>query len=156
MRKRGYSFSSERSDFISSLYFPLNVGRISGNTRVVTMAQTTIKPVAIKYISRHPNISPTIPLITREASIPVNRPETTSPTFRPLFSGFEYNAAIGMKICGITEQIPVKREAVRTMWILGANAMLSREMIRMEKFMMMIFFRWNMSPSGITNNSPIA
>ena len=47
---------------------------------------------------RHPQYSPMMPLMTREPNIPVSKPLTIIPTFRPLFSGFENWEAIGMKI----------------------------------------------------------
>ena len=69
-----------------------------------------MSPAAAKYISRQPKSSPTTPLTTREARIPVSKPERTIPTLRFLYSGREYCAASGMKICGMTEQTPVTSE----------------------------------------------
>lgn len=45
----------------------------------------------------------------------VSRPDMTMPTLRPLFSGRENWEAIGTKICGIMEQIPVMSEAPHMM-----------------------------------------
>ena len=84
---------------------------MSGRTFRTIMAHSSIMPAAMKYISRQPNASPINPLITREASMPVSKPEMTTPTLRPLFSGRENCEAIGTKICGIMEQIPVMSEA---------------------------------------------
>ena len=53
---------------------------------------------AIKNMARHPKYSPTIPLNTLEAKMPVNNPDMIIPTFRPLFLGVEYWAAIGTNI----------------------------------------------------------
>ena len=87
---------------------------MSGSTFRTTKAQIHISPAAIKYISRHPNSSPTQPLTTLEANIPVSRPEITTPTLRPLCSGREYWEAMGTNIWGIMEQTPVTKEAAQT------------------------------------------
>lgn len=100
--------------------------------------------------------SPTMPLTTREARIPVSSPERIIPTFFPLVSGVEYCAARGMNIWGITEQAPVSREANSIRWILGAKAMVSSETTRMEIFTRIIFLLRYKSPSGMMNNSPMA
>ena len=73
--------------------------------------------------------------------MPVSSPDTTIPTFLPLFSGRENWEAIGMNICGITEQMPVRSEAHRMTWMLGAIAITSNETINMEKLVRMIRFR---------------
>lgn len=65
-------------------------------------------------------ISPTTPLTTRDDNIPVSRPDTTIPTFFPFVSGVENCAATGINICGIIEQIPVKREAMKIRFIFFA------------------------------------
>ena len=98
-----------------SKYFPWNVGCMSGSIFSTAMAHSIIIPAAMKYISRQPSTSPTNPLMTREASMPVSRPDMTMPTLRPLFSGQENWEAIGTKICGIMEQIPVMSEAPHMM-----------------------------------------
>lgn len=111
IRNWGYSITNENKDFIRSLYFPLKLHGISGSTRMIMMRHITIIPAATKKINRHPKYSPTIPLTTREAKIPVSNPDTIMPTFLPLVLGVENCAAMGIKICGITEQMPVSREA---------------------------------------------
>ncbi len=88
---------------------------MSGSTFNTTMAHSNIIPAAMKYISRQPSTSPTNPLTTRDASIPVSNPEMTTPTFRPLFSGRENCEAIGTNIWGIMEQMPVMSDAAQMM-----------------------------------------
>ena len=117
IRNWGYSITNENKDFIRSLYFPLKLHGISGSTRMIMMRHITIIPAATKKINRHPKYSPTIPLTTREAKIPVSNPDTIMPTFLPLVLGVENCAAMGIKICGITEQMPVSREANKMRWI---------------------------------------
>ena len=79
-----------KQGFHQSTVSPLERRTMSGSTFRTTKAQMHISPAAIKYISRHPNSSPTQPLTTLEANIPVSRPEMTTPTLRPLCSGREY------------------------------------------------------------------
>ena len=56
---------------------------------MIMMRHITIIPAATKKINRHPKYSPTIPLTTREAKIPVSNPDTIMPTFLPLVWGGE-------------------------------------------------------------------
>ena len=88
---------------------------MSGSTFNTTIAHSNIIPAAMKYISRQPSTSPTNPLTTRDASIPVSNHEMTTPTFRPLFSGRENCEAIGTNIWGIMEQMPVMSDAAQMM-----------------------------------------
>lgn len=113
--ERGYSLTNEKRDFISPEYLPWKVGCMSGSTFNTTIAHSNIIPAAMKYISRQPSTSPTNPLTTRDASIPVSNPEMTTPTFRPLFSGRENCEAIGTNIWGIMEQMPVMSDAAQMM-----------------------------------------
>ena len=114
IRNWGYSITNENKDFIRSLYLPLKLHGMSGSTRMMMMTHITIIPAATKKMNRHPKYSPIIPLTTREARIPVSNPDTIIPT---LVSGVENWAAMGIKICGITEQMPVSREANKMRWI---------------------------------------
>jgi len=84
---------------------------MSGNTFITTKAHTSIRPDAMKYMARQPSTSPTTPLTTREARMPVSSPEMTMPTLRPLCSGRENCEAIGTNICGIIEPTPVRNDA---------------------------------------------
>ena len=156
MRSCGYSFTKANRDFIRSLYFPWKLVWISGRTFNTTIAQINIMPAAMWYISRQPISSPINPLTTREARIPVNSPDKTIPTFLPLCSGRENCAAMGMNICGIMEQTPVRNEAMSIRWKLRVKAIVKREKIRTVKLTRMIFFRWYKSPKGVMNNSPAA
>ena len=88
---------------------------MSGSTLRVMAAQTIIKAAAMKYMARQPSQSPTKPEMTREARMPVKRPDMTMPTLRLLCSGRENCEAMGTKICGMTEQIPVTSEAAQMM-----------------------------------------
>ena len=112
IRNWGYSITNENKGFQSRITynfpFKLTIG-ISGSTRMIMMRHITIIPAATKKINRHPKYSPTIPLTTREAKIPVSNPDTIMPTFLPLVLGVENCAAMGIKICGITEQMPVQQ-----------------------------------------------
>ena len=117
IRNWGYSITNENKDFIRSLYLPLKLHGMSGSTRMMMMTHITIIPAATKKMNRHPKYSPIIPLTTREARIPVSYPDTIIPTFFPVVSGVENWAAMGIKICGITEQMPVSREANKMRWI---------------------------------------
>ena len=65
----------------------------------------------------HPQYSPTIPLTTREPKIPVSSPLTNIPIFCDFFSGWENCAAMGIKICGITEQIPVIKDTAKVKYM---------------------------------------
>ena len=156
MRSCGYSFTKANRDFIRPLYFPWKLVWMSGRTFNTTIAQINIMPAAMWYISRQPISSPINPLTTREARMPVNSPDKTIPTFLPLFSGRENWAAIGMNICGIIEQTPVRNEAISIKWKLCVRAIVNRENIRMVKLTRMIFLRWYKSPRGVINNNPAA
>ena len=82
--------------------------------RHTTKVQMIIAPAAMAYMARQPSHSPTSPLITREAKMPVSSPETMRPTLAPFFSGREYWAAMGINICGMTEQTPTANDAAMT------------------------------------------
>ena len=86
--------------------------------------QISITTAAMRNISLQPSQSPTYPLMTREARMPVRSPDSTIPIFLLLFLGAEYCPAIGMKNCGITEQAPRKREAPQRSHTLCAKAMM--------------------------------
>ena len=111
---------------------------------------------AITYIERQPSHSPTSPLITREARMPVSNPETIRPTLAPFFSGREYWAAMGMNICGMTEQAPTANDAAITAWKLFDSAIHSKAIVSMEKLYETIFLRSNLSPEGMMKNNPQA
>lgn len=57
-----------------------------------------------------------------------------------LFFGCENWEVIGMNICGIIEQMLVRSEVYRMMWMLGVIVIISNEMINMEKLVRMICF----------------
>ena len=77
----------------------------------------------MKNISRQPNHSPTYPLTTLDARMPVSSPDKTMPIFLLLFFCSEYCPAIGMKNCGITELAPNNSEAPQIIHTLLATAM---------------------------------
>ena len=52
-----------------------------------------------------------------------------------------FSAAMGMNICGIIEQAPVRNEAMSIRWKLCVRAIVKREKIRTVKLTRMIFFR---------------
>ena len=52
----------------------------------------------------------TLKTMVVEASIPVRRPLRTMPVFSSFSSGFENRDTMGIKICGVTEQMPVMNE----------------------------------------------
>ena len=97
IRNWGYSITNENKDFIRSLYFPLKLHGISGSTRMIMMRHITIIPAATKKINRHPKYSPTIPLTTREAKIPVSNPDTNHAYISSFGFGVENCAANGDK-----------------------------------------------------------
>ena len=134
----------------------MNVGFMSGSVLLVATAHATISAAAIMYMARQPSASPTSPLTTREASMPVSRPEITSPTLRPLFSGSENCDAIGTNICGTIEHAPVTSDAAHTVYMSRPKAMAMSDIINKVKFISVIFFRWYRSPSGMMNSRPRA
>lgn len=62
-------------------------------------------------------------------------------SYTELGSGRENWAAMGMNICGIMEQTPVRNEAMSIRWKLRVRAIVKREKIRTVKLTRMIFFR---------------
>ena len=110
----------------------------------------------MKYMARQPNQSPTKPEMTREARMPVSRPDMTMPTLRLLCSGRENCEAMGTKICGMTEQAPVMSEAAQMTGRFEAMPMANREKISNTKLVRMIVRRRHRSPSGTMKSSPRA
>ena len=120
------------------------------------MQLTTISPDAMKYIVRHPQSSPTAPLITLDTSMPESSPESIIPTLRSLFTGSEYCAVSGTNNCGITEQAPVTIDAAWMTYMLLLTAMAISENNSIRKLLMMIFFLLTRSARGIMKNNPNA
>jgi hypothetical protein len=56
----------------------------------MAIVDMNMKADAMKNTARQPKYSPTRPLNTREANIPVSNPEIMMPMFLPLSLGMEY------------------------------------------------------------------
>ncbi len=122
----------------------------------MTSAERTISTAAMQYISRQPSTSPTAPLTTREARMPLSSPERMMPTLRALSAGREYWAAKGMKMWGMTEQSPVRKEKRWMVRMSRAAAMASSERTSTEKLTSTMRRRLTRSASGMMKKSPRA
>lgn len=88
--------------------------------------------------------------------MPVSSPESTNPILRDLYSGRENSPAIGMNICGTTEQAPSTSEAIHTAHTLGAKAMM---MAMRAARLMLVSTMWRrdaLSASGTMSRRPRA
>ena len=92
----------------------------------------------------------------RPNRMPVSRPLTTVPTWRPRLAGSAMCAAIGTTICAVTEVMPITMQAKRKTSGVRAKEVSSSVTAARPRVITISLRFSTKSPSGTSSRSPMA